>query len=163
MNKIELRRTKPIRTNIIKEKNDRLNTTFIIDYREAWEPQLQPQLWPHLMHLSIIWYPQCKQFKTMILNNRMHTCQPGHMPPNMDGGLLLSHPCIVPSPSRSSNKMPSFDKVVDRTEGSHFVNITNWLKITTPIIGISKQCISHNIGPLTLRLIQPQQYFQPQF
>jgi len=35
MNKIELRRSKPIRTNIIKENNDRLNTTFIIDYREA--------------------------------------------------------------------------------------------------------------------------------
>jgi len=35
MNKIKLRRSKPIRTNIIKEKNDKLNTTFIIDYREA--------------------------------------------------------------------------------------------------------------------------------
>ena len=73
----------------------------------------------------------------MILNNHWHTCQPGDMPPNMDGGLLLSHPCIVPFPY-----VP---------------------KITTPIIGISKQCMSHNIGPLTLRLIQLQQYFQPQF
>jgi len=72
----------------------------------------------------------------------MHTCQPGDMPPNMDGGLLLSHPCIVPFPYGSSNKVP---------------------KITTPIIGISKQCMSHNIGPLTLHLIQHQQYFQPQF
>jgi len=52
----------------------------------------------------------------MILNNHWHTCQPGDMPPNMDGGLLLSHPCIVPSPSGSSNKAPAFDKAVDRTE-----------------------------------------------
>jgi len=56
------------------------------------------------------------EFQTMILNNHWHTCQQGDMPPNMDGGLLQSHPCIVPSPSGSSNKVPAFDKVVDRTE-----------------------------------------------
>ena len=46
----------------------------------------------------------------------MHTCQPGDMPPNMDEGLLLSHPQFVPSPYGSSNKELAFDRAAVHTE-----------------------------------------------